>query len=86
VDCFALMDAHLPLRLGWVPHWTTFGTRPALTALLAYLDEADRFEQIDVGLFSHGTCSIGLAGVGEWDQVLGPIRPDANPTRPLVGD
>lgn len=74
VDCFALLDVHLPLRLGLVPYWTTFCTRPALDTLLAYLDDAEPYDEIDLGLFSHGTCSIGYATIQEWDQVLRRAR------------
>lgn len=74
VGCFALMDVRLPLELGLVPYWTTFGTRPARDALLDHLAAAPGYDEIDLGLFSHGTCSIGLAGIEEWDVVLRRAR------------
>lgn len=76
VDCFALLEVHLPLTLGLVPYWTTFGTQPALETLLGYLDSTEPYDEIDLGLFSHGTCSAGYASIDEWDHVLGRARRD----------
>jgi len=74
VTCFALLDVHLPLERGLVPYWTTFGTCPARNALLDYLAGTPAYDEIDLGLFSHGTCSIGLAGIDDWDEVLHRAR------------
>ncbi len=70
VDCFALIDAHLPLRLGLVPYWTVFSTKGAADELVDYLDHTRRYREIHIGLFSHGTCSIGLAELADWDRAL----------------
>lgn len=70
VDCFALLDVALPLRLGLVPYWTTFGTRTARDGLLGHLRRAPAYDEVHIGLFSHGTCSIGWARVSDWDEVL----------------
>lgn len=74
VTCFALLDVRLPLERGLVPYWTTFGTRPARDALLEHLTGTPPYDEIDLGLFSHGTCSIGLAGIADWDEVLHRAR------------
>lgn len=71
VDCFALLDAHLPLRKSLVPYWTVFSTQPAAAALVDYLDHTRRYDEIHIGLFSHGTRSIGLAALRDWDRALG---------------
>lgn len=73
VDCFALLDVHLPLSIGLVPFWTTFNTLPARDSLLAYLDGSS-FDEILVGLFSHGIRSIGNASIADWDQALARAR------------
>lgn len=70
VGCFALLDVGLPLEQGRVPYWTTFGVRSARDELLDHLAAVAPYEEIDLGLFSHGTCSIGLAGIEDWDEVL----------------
>ncbi|MEY8038169.1 hypothetical protein [Saccharopolyspora cebuensis] len=70
VGCFALLDVHLPLRQGRVPYWTTFGTRSARDTLLDHLADGPDYDEIDLGLFSHGTCSAGLANIEDWDEVL----------------
>jgi hypothetical protein len=70
VGCFALLDVHLPLTQGRVPYWLPFGTRPARDALLDHLSDAEPYDEIDLGLFSHGTCSAGIATAEDWDEVL----------------
>jgi hypothetical protein len=72
--CFALMDAHLPLARGLVPYWTLFGTRAAQSTLDEYLRQADPYDEIHLGLFSHGTHSIGYARIEDWNQVLKHAR------------
>jgi hypothetical protein len=69
-SCFALIDAHTPLRRGLVPYWTLFGTRDAHDTLEEYLRGARPYHDIHLGLFSHGTHSIGLARVEDWRTVL----------------
>ncbi|MBB4912758.1 hypothetical protein [Actinophytocola algeriensis] len=74
VSCFAVIDAHLPLARGLVPYWTLFGTCAARDTLEKYVREAEPYDEIHLGLFSHGTCSIGRAGIEDWDRVLGHAR------------
>jgi hypothetical protein len=74
VSCFAVIDAHVPLTHGLVPYWTLFGTRAARDTLDGYLREAKPYDEIHLGLFSHGTCSIGRARIEDWDGVLARAR------------
>jgi hypothetical protein len=74
VGSFALLDVHLALQQARVPYWASFGTRPARATLLDHLAETAPYAEIDLGLFSHGTCSAALAGVEEWDEVLRRAR------------
>ena len=74
VSCFAVIDAHLPLTRGLVPYWSLFGTRAARDTLDDYLRGAHPYDDIHLGLFSHGTCSIGRARIEDWDQVLRRAR------------
>jgi hypothetical protein len=74
VGCFALIDVHLPIARGLVPYWTLFGTDPARRTLDGYLRTVTPYDEIHLGLFSHGTCSIGLATIDEWDTVLRHAR------------
>jgi hypothetical protein len=71
VDCFALLDVDLPLRRGLVPYWTVFSTQDAAAELVDYLDHTRRYREIHIGLFAHGTRSIGVAGLADWDRALG---------------
>jgi hypothetical protein len=73
-SCFAVIDAHLPLTHGLVPYWTLFGTRAARDTLDDYLRGATPYDEIHLGLFSHGTCSIGRARIEDWDGVLAHAR------------
>lgn len=70
VGSFALIDAHVPLTRGLVPYWTVFPTLPARDELEDYLAGAAPYDEIHLGLFSHGTRSIGRATISDWDSVL----------------
>jgi hypothetical protein len=69
-----VIDAHLPLTRGLVPYWSLFGTCAARDTLDGYLRGADPYDDIHLGLFSHGTHSIGRARIEDWDQVLRRAR------------
>jgi hypothetical protein len=71
---FAVIDVHVPLTHGLVPYWSLFGTCDARDTLLRYLDGTEPYEEIHLGLFSHGTHSIGRAHIGDWDAVLARAR------------
>ncbi|WP_433271366.1 hypothetical protein ACQPZF_12205 [Actinosynnema sp. CS-041913] len=74
VGSFALIDAHLPPARGLVPYWTVFSTLPARDMLDDYLRRTAPFDEIHLGLFSHGTRSAGLATIEDWDRVLERAR------------
>jgi hypothetical protein len=46
----------------------------ARDTLERYLREADPYDEIHLGLFSHGTCSIGRARIEDWNTILGHAR------------
>lgn len=69
-----MIDAHLPLTRGLVPYWSLFGTCAARDTLDSYLRDTDPYDDIHLGLFSHGTHSIGRARIEDWDQVLRHAR------------
>jgi hypothetical protein len=71
---FALIDVHLPLARGLVPYWTLFGTCAARDTLDDYLRRTRPYDEIHLGLFAHGTCSIGRARIEDWDTVLALAR------------
>jgi hypothetical protein len=64
----------VPLTHGLVPYWTLFGTRDAHGTLDGYLRGTEPYDDIHLGLFSHGTCSIGMARIEDWDEVLAHAR------------
>jgi hypothetical protein len=74
VSSFLLMDPMLAIRTGSVPYWALFGTRPSLDRLAGYLSRAAAYDDIALTVFPHGEDSIGLAGIGEWQAVLGRAR------------
>ncbi|RKS06983.1 hypothetical protein DFP74_2633 [Nocardiopsis sp. Huas11] len=69
-ETFMLVEPYWALRTGSVPYWAVFNTQPAQRALAAYLDRSPDFEEIRLGLFSHGVESVGLAGAADWARVL----------------
>lgn len=70
VGSFALIDVHVPLTRGLVPYWALFGTLDARDTLADHLRHTEPYDDIHLGVFSHGTHSIGLAHVEDWDKVL----------------
>lgn len=70
VESFMLVEPYWALRSGSVPFWTVFNKEPSLRALEEYLDHAPDYEEIRMGLFSHGVESVGLARADEWRGVL----------------
>ncbi|MER7011929.1 hypothetical protein ABT324_10925 [Saccharopolyspora sp. NPDC000359] len=69
VESFLLLEPHWALRTGSVPFWMAFNTESSHRALRDFLDTRD-FEEIRLMLFSHGTESIGLAGIDDWRQLV----------------
>ena len=74
VSSFLLMDPLLAMRTGHVPYWALFGSRPSLDRLAGYLAGTQPYDDIRLTVFPHGMDSIGLPGIGEWQQVLGHAR------------
>jgi hypothetical protein len=65
-----LLDPLWTLRAGTVPYWTTFPVQPSVEALNRYLDGAEPYEHLHLGLFCHGVESVGMATVEQWRDVL----------------
>ncbi|WP_263247719.1 hypothetical protein [Saccharopolyspora rosea] len=74
IDSFLLVEPWWTLRTGSVPFWLSFNTRPSLRAAHAYLDSADPFDEIRLVLFAHGTESIGLPPMRDWDRLTSRAR------------
>lgn len=74
VSSFLLMDPMLAIRTGQVPYWALFASRPSLDRLTGYLSGTPAYDDISLTVFPHGMDSIGLAGIGEWQQALGYAR------------
>jgi hypothetical protein len=58
-----VIDAHLPLTRGLVPCWALFGTCAVRDTFDGYVRGADAYDDMHLGLFSCGTCSIGRARI-----------------------
>src|SRR6266850_368641 len=68
------MEPYWVVRTGSIPFWTVFNTQPSATALAAYLERTQAFDEIFLMLFSHGVDSIGLAPIARWRQLLGRAK------------
>ncbi|WP_204298037.1 hypothetical protein [Actinoplanes campanulatus] len=71
IESFMLMDPWWTLRTGSVPYWTLFPVRPSLDRLHRYLDGADTYDFMHLGLFCHGVVSPGSVSAAEWRDLLG---------------
>ena len=69
-ETFMLTEPYWALRTGSVPYWAVFNTERSQRALADYLDRSPDFEEIRLGLFSHGVESVGLSGAADWARVL----------------
>jgi hypothetical protein len=70
VDSFMLLDPWWTLRTGSVPYWTAFPVQPSLDGLHRYLDNADLYDFVHLGLFCHGVDSVGMVTADQWRRVL----------------
>jgi hypothetical protein len=77
VESFALVEPRLMLETGSVPFWLTFNCRPSLDWLRKYLSGAERYDQIRMMIFPHGTESVGLPSIDEWREVMTEASGDA---------
>lgn len=66
VESFALVDPYWVPRTASVPYWSVFPVHPSAQRLRDYLVATERYPELAVMLFSHGTRSDGIAGVDEW--------------------
>ncbi|GGN31655.1 hypothetical protein GCM10010109_52060 [Actinoplanes campanulatus] len=71
IESFMLLDPWWTLRTGSVPYWTLFPVRPSLDRLHRYLDGADTYDFMHLGLFCHGVGSPGSVSAAEWRDLLG---------------
>lgn len=63
------MDPLLAIRTASVPYWALFAGRPSLDRLARYLSQSREFD-IRLGIFPHGTESVGLPAISEWQSLL----------------
>lgn len=70
VESFVLLAPFWALRTGSIPYWCSFNVEPSARRLAQYLENAPRFEQIFMTLFSHGVTSAGLAPIAQWQALL----------------
>jgi hypothetical protein len=73
IECFALHDPYWAIKTGSVPFWLVFNDQPSADFAARYLQRQD-FNKIYMMLMSHGTKSIGLADIGQWDSLLGRAK------------
>jgi hypothetical protein len=78
IDSFMLLDPWWTLRTGAVPYWTVFPVQPSLDGLSRYLDGADPYDFMHLGLFCHGVDSVGMATAAQWRQILGRAKIDGS--------
>ncbi len=74
VESFLLLDPWLALRTGSVSYWAVFGSEMFRAGLESYLEATDRYDEIRVLLFNHGTESIGLADAEDWQRTAARAR------------
>ncbi|MBW6437263.1 hypothetical protein KZ829_26355 [Actinoplanes hulinensis] len=65
------MNPWWTLRTGSVPYWALFPVRPSLDRLHRYLDGADTYDFMRLGLSCHGVESPGSVSAAEWRDLLG---------------
>jgi hypothetical protein len=74
IDSFMLLDPWWTLRTGSVPYWTAFPVQPSLDGLHHYLDDAEPYDMMHLGLFCHGVDSVGMVTIEQWRHVLDRAR------------
>jgi hypothetical protein len=73
-ESFIVVEPYWALRTGTVPFWMTFNTEPSLQAANAYLDDSEAFDELYLTLFAHGSDSVGLPPVEDWQALLDRAR------------
>ncbi|NYI03783.1 hypothetical protein [Allostreptomyces psammosilenae] len=66
VETYNQWEPYWAARLGAVPFWLQFTTRPSYRTLTRYLCRAEQYDRVDVNLFSNGVRSIGLVPAARW--------------------
>jgi hypothetical protein len=66
IETYNQWEPYWALRLGVVPFWVQFTTRPSYRCATAYLMHAEPYQRIHVNLFSNGLRSVGLVPVEHW--------------------
>ncbi|MER5177360.1 hypothetical protein ABT009_03100 [Streptomyces sp. NPDC002896] len=66
IETYNQWEPYWALRLGVVPFWLQFTTRPSYRCATDYLTHADPYQRIHVNLFSNGLRSAGLVPVEHW--------------------
>lgn len=74
LESFIVLEPYWALRTGTVPFWMTFNTRPSLQAADAYVGSRDDFDELYLSLFAHGSDSVGLPSIAEWEKLLARAR------------
>ncbi|MEU1889565.1 hypothetical protein [Streptomyces pristinaespiralis] len=70
IESYNQWEPYWALRLGAVPFWLQFTTRPSYRWLNHYLLHTEPpYRSIDVNLFSNGLRSVGLVPVEEWHGI-----------------
>ncbi|MFP4089298.1 MAG: hypothetical protein ACLFT3_03255 [Cyclobacteriaceae bacterium] len=70
IECFALHDPYWAIKSCSVPLWMLFNDGQSADFVENYLKNRPEFDEIYMMLMSHGTESIGLAGIERWDKIL----------------
>lgn len=78
IECFALHDPYWALRSSSVPLWMLFNDEQSAEFADRFLQDRKAFDEIFMMLMSHGTESIGLAGIDRWDHILKHARQNKN--------
>lgn len=76
IESFAILDPARVERAGVVPYWSFFPVEPSLVDAAAYVRGkhlgGDRYHDVDLILFSHGTPSLGATPPQRWTAELAP--------------
>jgi len=67
---FILIEPWMALHSDIVPYWKTFNSGPSFSKLRAYLERAEPYEAIKLMIFPHGTESVGLPAIEDWEKAL----------------
>lgn len=81
IETYDQWEPYWTLRVGAVPFWLQFTTRPSYRLLNHYLLHAtEPYERIHVNLFSNGLRSVGQVPVEEWRDIAQRYATEAGGT------